>query len=395
VRSWWLASSNASTSSEELRSSDIHAVYVALLQREPSSQEVELWLGAQSLSEFLAGVLASEEYRALISRPDPSADHEPVYLNCWIDAWEQFSRPPGQISTDGVVMVGRSGHLFIHGGTNDNVALQRGEVDLPDRWIEEWQTLVEDRLTYAERTGRQLVCLIVPEKLVVYADRYPHELVPVAPRPVLRLLGEGGLPLLYPVDHLVEARQSGEAYLFTDSHLTPMGNRVLASAIVERLGASSALLPRIPDSHNPHLGAGDMGLHFDPPIAEVMQPLVGLSQAEIISDNWQEIAALGAHVGIVRIFHRKDAPDNRTVVIFGDSYAFGGEAYQGLAWFLAQIFREVHFIWAPFGWDPDYLERVGAECVICECAERFTRRVPDKSMNVEALAQETISKYRS
>ena len=63
-------------------------------------------------------------------------------------------------------------------------------------------------------------------------------------------------------------------------------------------------------------------------------------------------------------------------VIFGDSFGFAAAYYQGLSWFLAQAFREVHFVWVPFGWDADYVRRVGAEAVLVQGAERFVARVP-------------------
>ena len=55
-------------------------------------------------------------------------------------------------------------------------------------------------------------------------------------------------------------------------------------------------------------------------------------------------------------------------VVFGDSFGFAATHYQGIAWFMAQVFREVHFIWIPFGWDAEYVRRVGAEAVLVQGA---------------------------
>ena len=126
-----------------------------------------------------------------------------------------------------------------------------------------------------------------------------------------------------------------------------------------------------------------------------MEPLASASCATIASDNWAEISGVGGHIGTTRVFRRDDAPDPRTAVIFGDSYAFGDDAYQGLSWFMAQVFREVHFVWAPFGWDPDYLDSVGAELVVCQTAERFIGLTPKPSIDVRSLAQRTLSQRRA
>jgi len=212
---------------------------------------------------------------------------------------------------------------------------------------------------------------------------------------VLRLLEEGSLPLIYPIEALRDARNGGSTYLRTDSHLTPRGNLILAEATVKELGVSPAFLPEVDDTAAPHLGAGDLGLHFDPPLLEVFRPMAGASRATVVSDNRAEVASVGGHIGSMRVFRREDAPDERTVVVFGDSYGFGDSAYQGLSWWLAQIFREVHFVWVPFGWDPEYLDSVNAELVVCQTAERFMARVPRLKVNVRSLARETIARHRA
>lgn len=143
-----------------------------------------------------------------------------------------------------------------------------------------------------------------------------------------------------------------------------------------------------------HLTSGDLGQHFSPPVVEIGKRLVAPSRSTIISDNWAEVVSLGGHIGTHRIFCRDDAPDRRTVVVFGDSYGFGDEAYPGLSWFLAQVFRQVHFVWVPFGWDPNYLDRVDAELVICQTAERFVPRVPRLRVDVDSLAQRGAAERR-
>ena len=50
----------------------------------------------------------------------------------------------------------------------------------------------------------------------------------------------------------------------------------------------------------------------------------------------------------------------------------------------------MHFVWVPFGWDPDYVRRVGAEAVLVQGAERFVARVPHIDVDVSSLAEETL-----
>lgn len=381
----------------DLRPDDIEVIFREFLGRVATPGDVAQWMQSGSLRVLLDGVLASEEYAERIAMRERSEEvrASKPFLNCWVEGWECFTRPPGDVSPDGVVIVGEAGHLFICAGTNDNVAMYCGEVQMAENWLDKWRTLVAKRLDHAQRTGRHLANLVVPEKLAVYADCYPQDLTARGPRPVLRLLDEGTLPLVYPIEALRDARNGGDTYLRTDSHLTPRGNLILAEATVRELGVSPALLREVEDSAAPNLAAGDLGLHFDPPLLEVMRPMAGASRATVVSDNRAEVARVGGHIGTMRVFRREDAPDERTAVVFGDSYGFGDDAYQGLSWWLAQIFREVHFVWVPFGWDPKYLDSVNAELVVCQTAERFMGRVPRLGINVRSLARETVARRRA
>ncbi len=350
-----------------------------------------------SLRALLDCVLASGEYgeRQVKRKMGEEAAAREPYLNCWIEGWERFAHPSGGLSPDGVVIVGESGHLFIYGGYNINVATHRGEIEMPAGWLEEWRTLMSQRLDIAQRAGRRLVSVVVPEKLAVYVDCFPEDLTARGPRPVLRLLDEGALPLVYPLEELRDARSGGDTYLLVNSHLTPRGNRVMAEATVKELDVSPALLPNAEDTAPPCLRAGDLGPHFDPPLLEIYRPMAIPSRARVVSDNWEEISRAGGHIGTKRVFHCEDAPDERTLVLFGDSYGIGDDDYQGLSWWLAQIFREVHFVWVPFGWDTDYLDSVNAELVVCETAERFLGRVPRLEVDVRSLARERIAGRRA
>lgn len=374
----------------DLRTEHVEAVFLEFLGRPASAEDVDLWMGIGSLKALLDGVLASEEYAARLAKRAATEEISPEgpFLNCWVDSLERFARPVGHVSRDGVAIVGRRGHLFLYGGSNNNLASYRGEIAMAPDWSLQWRELVDERLAFARETGRSMCCLVVPDKLAVYAELFPQDLDSGRPRPVARLVEGASLPLLYPCDLLRNARSAGDTYMMTDSHLTARGNRLLAEATISALGTPPQALDGVPVIQEAQLTSGDLGQHFTPPIMEVNQCLATASASTIIFDNWPEVSRAGGHIGTLRIFRREDAPDARTVVVFGDSYGFGDEAYPGLSWFLSQMFREVHFVWVPFGWDPEYLEHVGAELVVCQTAERFIARVPRRRVDVRALAQE-------
>jgi hypothetical protein len=376
---------------DQLLPEHVEAMFLEFLGRRPSRGELDVWMGVGSLRALVDGVLASQEYTARVAARTLTSSDGPL-LNCWIPGLERFSRPAGSISPDGVAIVGRDGHLFLYGGSNNNLAMYRGEIGMAPDWSAQWRELVDRRLTHARAAGRAVCCLVVPDKLSVYADLFPQDLESGGPRPVIRLLKEASLPLLYPCQALRDARNEGDTYMMTDSHLTARGNRLLAQTTIAALGARPELLEGVSTTQEQQLMSGDLGQHFTPHIVEVGQRLSAASRSTMVFDNWPEVLGQGGHIGTRRVFRREDAPDARTVVVFGDSYAFGDDAYPGLSWFLAQAFREVHFVWVPFGWDPDYLDRVGAELVVCQTAERFIARVPRLRVDVESLAREVTER---
>lgn len=373
----------------DLLPAHVEAVFLEFLGRIASPEDVAIWMNVGSLRALLDGVLASEEYAARRARraSEPQDEADGPFVNLWTPELAAFHRPPGTVSGDGVAIVGGQGHLFLYGGSNDNLAMYRGEVPMAADWLERWQALLSERIEQARAAARAICFLVVPDKLAVYNDLFPQEL-DGEERPLTRLLQVDVAPVLYPADALHAARADGETYMRTDSHLTPAGNRLLAEATLAALGVAPALLAGVSEAQTVHFSSGDLGQHFSPPIFELGEHLHEPSSAQLVFDNWPAIAAAGGHIGTLRVFRRDDAPDPRTVVVFGDSYGFGDAAYPGVSWFMAQTFREVHFVWVPFGWDPGYLDRVGADLVVCQTAERFIARVPRPRVDVLSLARE-------
>jgi alginate O-acetyltransferase complex protein AlgJ len=372
----------------DLLPTHIEAVFREFLERAATPQDIATWMDVGSVRGLIDGVLASDEYAARAGRQSAAHDSvvETQFLNRWSADFERFTRPVGSVSPDGVAIVGAQGHLFLAGGSNDNLAMYRGETPMAQDWLARWGELVNERRRHARLTRRSLCCLVVPDKLAVYADLFPQSLESDSHRPVMRLLADPSLELLYPCEVLREARVREDTYMQTDSHLTCSGNRLLAEVTVEALGVSDTVLEGVSREQAPQLIGGDLGSHFDPPVVEIGSRLLAPSSATIVSDNWPEVSGMGGHIGTQRSFRNAGARDPRTVVIFGDSYGFGDDAYPGLAWFLAQAFKEVHFLWVPFGWDPDYLDRVEASLVVCQTAERFIARVPRTRVDVRSLA---------
>lgn len=378
-----------------LDSSDVVAVYKQVLGREPSSGEVDGQLQAcPRLEDLLRIVLDSEEYAARRLRADVESAREPTRLNFFHPELSRWAHPPGTRSEDGAAIVGREGCLFLSGGTNANLDQYLGAAQMGPGWLEGWRGTIARRADEMRALGVACALLVVPDKLAVYEDLYPDDLDRVGPRPVEILLAAPDLPIVYPIDDLLSARQAGEEiHPRTDTHFTFLGNELLFASV-----ATALEIDRLPDhsgiAFDEYVMAGDLGIKFEPPIVSVIREPGSLGAAEIVEDNRDEFVAAGAHIGTRRVFRNRAAADPRVAVVFGDSFAFAGPRYQGVSWFLAQVFRETHFLWVPFGWDPDYVRRVGAEAVLVQGAERFVSRVPHAAVDTARIADETLGRGR-
>lgn len=382
-------------SSPPLTREQVVSVYEQVLGRTPSEQEVEAQLaGVGTLDAMLRVALDSEEYAARLRELAAGARAQAV-VNIFHPDLAEFGLLPGTRSEDGIAIVGHEGWLFLCGGTNANLGQYVGAVQMEPGWLPEWRQVIAAREAELRELDLPSALLVVPDKLAVYEDHYPEELRRQGPRPIERLIGEGDLPIVYPLAELRAAAATGtEVYLRTDTHLTFRGNEVLFRSVLASLGVE-----RAPDFSSLPLRsypiAGDLGVKFAPQIVSIVSEPNSLLEAEIVEDNRAEIEAVAGHIGTRRVFRNERAADPRLAVIFGDSFGFAAPYYQGLSWFLAQVFREVHFVWVPFGWDPDYVRRVGAGAVLVQGAERFVARVPRPRVDASVLSEETLRRKQA
>ena len=376
---------------------DVAVLYAGILGREPTPEEVAHQVAhGGTLRDLTRMVAASEEAAARRAAPPAAATEPPPapplrVVNVHTEALAAFGTPPGTWSADGVAVTGLDGWVFLGAGNNAILDQYRGLVPLPAGFHDEWAAAMAARRAGAQALGAAFVGLIIPDKLPVMPERFPDPLPGAAGAPAPVLAGRPELGLLYPTAEL--AAVPGGAFLRTDTHLTYAGNAALAGLVARRVGAAlpPEALALAPDARR-YVISGDLGSRYSPPIVEVVSGHGGWGAATLVESNRDELIAVGGHVGTRQLLRNETAADDRTVVLFGDSYAFADPSYAGLAWFLAQAFREVHFLWVPFGWDPDYAAAAGADVIVCQGAERFAIRPPALRVDVAQLAADTLAR---
>lgn len=375
---------------------EVASVYRQVLGRTASDAEIDQQLATMpTLDAMLRVALDSEEYAVRLREQGAQSARSPAVVNVFHPDLAAWGLPPGTRSDDGIAIVGHNGWLFLCGGSNANLGQYVGEVQMEPGWRQEWAEAIAHREAAVRELGVASAVLVVPDKLAVYEEHYPEPLTRSGPRPIERLLADPALPIVYPLAELRAAAAAGEElYLRTDTHLTFRGNELLSTAVLEQLGLREPLDLAALELRSYPI-AGDLGVKFQPQIVSIVSEPGTLHGAEIVEDNREEIEAVDGHIGTRRVFRNESAPDPRVAVVFGDSFGFSAPYYQGISWFMAQAFREVHFVWVPFGWDGEYVRRVGAEAVLIQGAERFVARVPRPDVDVALLAEETLRRKQA
>jgi alginate O-acetyltransferase complex protein AlgJ len=365
----------------------VASVYRQILGRDPRSGDIEAQLATvPDLDSMLRLALESEEYAIRVRSARNASSRAPRTVNIHHADLASHGPQLGSEPDDGSATVGYDGTLFLRGGTNAILEQYVGAVELAADWLEQWRDIAVARRSEMEAMNLAHALLVVPDKLAVYEERYPEALNKVGPRPIERLLALPELETIYPLAELRAADAAEDMYPPTDTHLTFRGTELLFRALLEPLKIEKtpdlAALPM-----RSYAVAGDLGVKFDPEILSIISEPGTLRAASIVEDNHDEMEAAGRHVGRWRVFHNTAPLDPRVAIVFGDSFGYAGPSYQGISWFMAQVFREVHFIWVPFGWDPDYVREVGGQVVLVQGAERFLSRVPELHSTPESWSR--------
>ncbi len=307
-------------------------------------------------------------------------------------------RRPGEGSdaSNADVHVGRDGWLFLVGGTNRVLAQYRaGWAAWWTTW--RWARRIRKRERRAARLRIRYLHLVVPEKLTIYDDRLGGLALDPALSPASRLgarLAREGAAWIDLVGPFRAGREVTDLYKRTDTHWTWAGCRLAAETVARACGTH----PGTRLAGRPFVTVervGDLGGKLVPPHAETMRDTFIARDASRSHANALVVRHEAAgtaerlHVG-AHVVYRNAAPgaDPRRLLLFGDSCAHFAPI--GLTIALAEIFREVHFVWsASLDWS--FVARVAPDILLAEMAERFLARVPDDRYDVEAGAARRLA----
>ncbi|MEE7450270.1 hypothetical protein MRF4_22090 [Methylobacterium radiotolerans] len=291
------------------------------------------------------------------------------------------------------VAVGHDGWLYWVGRAREVEAFY-GDTPTSRRILKRWTRLIGQRARRLDRLGIRHVHTVVPDKLAIYPDLLGRPFPGLDDPPGIRLArlvaGDSGAAMVDLQTPLLAARTEEPVYLRTDTHWTYRGYLTAYRALCAALDAPVAA----------HVFAGtsvserftfDLGEKLVPPVDEDYVAYDFTRRAArtdanalvAVRESGRAVRPRGLFVGSRVVLENEDAPDPRSVVLFGDSYIYSPGAR--LTAMLAETFGEVHAIWsANIDWA--YVEAVRPDVVIFEIAERFLRQVPSDRIRIDRFA---------
>lgn len=295
--------------------------------------------------------------------------------------------PVGLRSLDGSSVLGRGGHAFLTGGSNDVAGLfGRDEADpwvrtLNRRWID----LFLARAEKLGAAGIRYVQLVIPEKVSVL-----HELAPFVPRAPSCLLAqiergarsEPSLTSVYvsALDVLAspDLEERAELFFRLDTHLTAAGCIAILGSILAALGYPPLAPLPLAEATEPR--GGDLSRRLcGAPLLERYRTLTAESIAAL-GDDLNLLDAVdpagGKHIGTRRVWRNRNAPVQMRAVAFGNSFFERGAAPYTLSWWCARHFQEFHFVWSP-AIQFEYIDAIKPDLVVGQTIERFLGWVPE------------------
>jgi acetyltransferase AlgX (SGNH hydrolase-like protein) len=265
---------------------------------------------------------------------------------------------------DGKVVSGKDGWLFLDKDSNRIIAQHTGALRLTDEQLEQWRSLLEERIRWLEARGVPFIFLVPPNPHSVHPEMLPEHVPSAAARPIHQLiehLEATGSParVVYPLEELVSERDR-HVYQKTGTHWTELGafvayERLLAEldgvVRVRSLSSSGLVLSE-------ELKSGDLGNKVRPTVRSTfVRAAVRAPEARLVADN--RVANKGRRREYVC-----DAAPGVTCLVLGDSYS-----YRMLP-FLAESFGRLVFAFLP-NLDRDLVEHERPDVVISVLNERF------------------------
>ena len=266
-------------------------------------------------------------------------------LRAWLIRRYKATRSALDLTSDKRAVYGDEGWLFAN--IDGVMAMHQGLRAFEAGETEDWLAAAQMLQQKAAARGAEFAVLIGPNKHEVYSEYlrdYPVLLnTPRRAEQLSALAGQAGIPLVYPIEAMLEAKQDEQVYFKTDTHWTGSGAYVAYRALMAKLDALGVGAPTVQRDALTYIETknrqGDIYglLGLEDQEGEAVRALAVPASAareeiELEAFTWSAFPATE---------RRLEVPDparaGLSVLVLGDSY------FYGLAPFLEESFETVTF----------------------------------------------------
>jgi hypothetical protein len=265
---------------------------------------------------------------------------------------------------------GKDGWLFLARDTNHVIHQHTGRLRFSQRTLEDWRHVLEARFAWLARRQIPYFFLVPPNTHAVYPEYLPDDVVTVAERPVLQLLGhlrehESKARIIYPLEELVAHKQHDLVYIKTDTHWNDLG----AFVAYKRLMSDISNVTNVREIQWDQLFVSRNDLPGD--LGGKLQPQRVSTQVFVDVRGWQANYARDNRVRQAgrRIEYTCAGAPDVTCLVHGDSFV------EKLIPVLAESFRRTVWCQMP-SLDFQVVAQVRPDVVIGVHNERFLLEVP-------------------
>ena len=280
-----------------------------------------------------------------------------------------FQLQAGLRSKSGVAITGKSGHLFLHGGSNKVDELFRDN-DIHLAKISKWLALFSARKERAISNHYRYVQFVIPEKQTLMAQHYYRNID--GPSLLLKSIEESDRSFYFSVIDAFAKYEGSDFFFKTDSHLNAKGTYYLIKELLNYFGLSLGSEPEFKVSKQL---SGDLGRKYAPiTFWETFETTNEIPNSDR-QVKYKFIPANKAHMGRHIHWINPDAIFEKKVLIFGNSFCEMGTKQHHLTWWFSQYFSECQFVWSG-DFNNKLIDKFKPDIVIGQSIERFLRLTP-------------------
>lgn len=285
----------------------------------------------------------------------------------------------GMLNIDKSVIVGKEGHLFLYGGTNE--LKKQYDCKPSQTTVDRWTNLISNRAARSKELGAKYLQVFIPEKQSVSPELFPDSIT--TPTPLLQIIqnhersskhildAHNVLRTLFTINGLHPFRK-------TDSHLSFHGALSLANALHQEISGKDIAMDQPRMFHE--YASGDLGKKFG--FGNVLEKLNSPDEsswdfAKNKPNIIRRVDPQQGHTGTMRAWKQEKPLLDKTVLVFGNSMFERGINPSGLSWWMSHIFREFIFFWSA-SMDDKLIALHRPDIVICQTVERFMPSVPSE-----------------